>query len=249
MGEEPCVTGKGGSGTVFISGCNLGCHFCQNWDISLGGSGRPVDEQKLVDIFLSLQKAGAENLNLVTGTHATPALALGIINARKKGLVIPTLWNCSAYEKAETLSLLDGLIDIWMPDLKTLDSSVSAQYCNAPDYPEAAEKAILYMLERSELRRNKKGVILSGVIIRHLALPGHMDASREVLQWFAKHCRGRAMLSLLTQYTPTRRKGSENCPNRRISGEEERMLRGWIEELGIEDGYFQGVNLRPSGNK
>jgi putative pyruvate formate lyase activating enzyme len=242
-GEEPPITGKGGSGTIFITGCNLGCLFCQNWDISISGRGRSISEKELVETFLNLQKTGAENINLVTPTHAAPALLNGITTARKKGLSIPVLWNSAAYESVETLSMLEGNIDIWLPDLKTLDSSISDKYFNAPDYPETAEKAILYMLKHSELRLNHRGVILSGVVIRHLALPGHLDASREVLQWFAKHARNRALLSLLTQYTPNHRVYSKNCPSRYISREETETLRSWVKEFKIENGFFQGRSL------
>ena len=242
-GEEPPITGKGGSGTLFITGCSLGCLFCQNWDISHAGVGQTCSEQELVNAFLGLQKRGAENINLVTPTHAAPALVRGINSARKKGLTIPVVWNSSAYESNETLSLLDGIIDIWLPDLKTLDSSVSAKYFNAPDYPQAAERAIVHMLEQSQLRYNRKGAMHSGVIIRHLALPGHMDSSREVLQWFARYGRGRALLSLLTQYTPNRRAYSKSCPGRHISIEENETLRRWLEEFQIRDGFFQGRAL------
>jgi putative pyruvate formate lyase activating enzyme len=243
FGEEPPITGRGGSGTIFVTGCNLGCLFCQNWDISISGRGRHVSDKELVDIFLNLQKSGAENINLVTPTHVTPALINGLTAARKKGVSIPALWNSSAYEYVETLSMFEGKIDIWLPDLKTLDASISGKYFNAPDYPEAAEKAILYMLNNSELRLNHRGAILSGVVIRHLALPGHLDASREVLQWFAKHARNRAMLSLLTQYTPNHRVYSQNCPSRHISREETEALRRWVKELKIENGFFQGRKL------
>ena len=243
MGEEPPVTGRRGSGTVFLTGCGLGCLFCQNWDISHAGVGRIYSEKELVDTFLNLQKAGAENINLVTPTHAAPALASCIIAAKKKGLSIPVLWNSSAYENVETLSMLEGLIDIWLPDLKTLDSSISDKYFNAPDYPQAAEKAILYMLKNSELRFNSKGVIQSGVIIRHLALPGHMDSSRQVLQWFAENAKGKAMFSLMTQYRPIQRNISKYCPGRHISHEESADLKKWLEEFQIKDGFFQGRAL------
>ena len=243
MGEEPPVTGRGGSGTIFVTGCSLGCLFCQNWDISHMGVGHVISERELVDNFLYLQKTGAENINLVTPTHAAPVLLSAIKNARKKGLTIPALWNSSAYETIETLELLDGYIDIWLPDLKTLDKTISSEYFNAPDYPQAAEKAILYMLERAELRQNSRGVLLSGVMIRHLVLPGHLEASREVLRWFAEHGQGRALLSLLTQYTPNRRTYSKHCPGRQISSDERDILRKWLGEFRIKDGFFQGRAL------
>ena len=211
--------------------------------ISLLGRGRSISEDDLVVTFLDLQRAGAENINLVTPTHAGPALVSAIKAARKKGLSIPILWNSSAYESEETFTLLEGIIDIWLPDLKTLDSSISALYLNAPDYPQAAEKAILFMLEQSELHFNSKNTIRSGVIIRHLALPGHMEASREVLRWFAQHAKGRAMISLLTQYRPPHRSSSKSSPSRYISKEENEILRKWLDEYDIKDGFFQGRSL------
>jgi putative pyruvate formate lyase activating enzyme len=239
-GEEAPISGRNGSGTVFITGCNLGCLFCQNWDISLLGNGRNIDENGLVRIFLDLQSKRAENINLVTPTHAAPALAAGINAARKKGLNIPLVWNTSAYENIEIYSMFEKPIDIWLPDLKTLDSSIAEKYFNAPDYPQTAHNAILYMIENSKLDIDKfNGKIYSGVIIRHLALPGHLDASREVIQWFAEHANGRAILSLLTQYTPVNRY-SKDCPARRISMDEVNTLGKWLKEFRIDKVFFQG---------
>ncbi|MCL1991897.1 MAG: radical SAM protein [Spirochaetes bacterium] len=252
-GEEPPVSGSGGSGTVFISGCNLGCLFCQNWDISIGGAGYAVSEAELVNTFLVLERTGAENINLVTPTHAAPFLARCIVAARDRGLSLPVLWNSSAYETVETLGMMEGLVDIWMPDLKTLDSTVAFDYFKAADYPAYAERAILYMLEGSQLTYSREGTILSGVIIRHLVLPGHLEASRRVLEWFARHAKGRAVLSLLTQYSPPRRAARNaagiDLPRGRVSREDEVTLAQWLEELKIEDGFFQGrplSSVRPS---
>jgi putative pyruvate formate lyase activating enzyme len=261
-GEEPPITGQGGSGTVFFTGCTLGCSFCQNYQISRAGMGRVVDEAEFTRICLALQERGAENINLVTGSHQAPAIARFLRAARKQGLRIPLLWNSSAYEGPEALSPLEDLIDLYLPDLKTLDAAVSARFFKAPDYPEAAEQAILRMLEyRGELRWEDRGepgaenpgelqgkdqdgpgtgapVLVSGVMIRHLVLPGYLASTRQVLQWFAEHCQGRALLSLMTQYTPVGPDPSKR-PGGYVGQDEYGQILEWLEEYGIEDGFCQ----------
>jgi len=227
-GEEPPLSGKGGSGTVFVSGCNLGCAFCQNWQISRPPRlGRAVSTDEFTALCLELQNRGAENINIVTGSHAVPAIAHYLSTAKAAGLRLPVLWNSSGYESPETLELLDGHIDTWLPDLKTLDSALAARFFNAPDYPTAAAQAILWMM------RNRPG----GVIIRHLILPGYLESTRAVLRWFADNALGKAQLSLMTQYTPMG--GVEHIPGRFLDGREYETVLGWLEELGIEDGFCQ----------
>ena len=230
-GEEPPVTGRGGSGTVFVSGCGLRCAFCQNAQISRGGMGRPVDSGEFAAICLALQNRGAENINIVTGSHAVPAIAEGLRRARGDGLNIPCLWNSSSYEKTETLEALRGLIDMFLPDLKTLDEGIAAKFFNAPDYPLYAEKAILKMMDMAQDKRK--------VIIRHLVLPGFLESTREALRWFAGNARGRASLSLMTQYTPPRPPLAAASPARFLDREEYDTALAWIEEFGIEDGFYQ----------
>jgi putative pyruvate formate lyase activating enzyme len=247
-GEEPPLTGQGGSGAVFVSGCNLGCVFCQNHQITGRGRsgvsalGRTVDTEEFVRICLALRERGAENINIVTGSHAVPALAAGLSAAKDAGLGLPVLWNSSAYEIPETLELLAGLIDVFLPDLKTLDSALAARYFNAPDYPEAACAAIRKMLE---LRRPEPRPPLPPVIIRHLVLPGHLDSTRQVLRWFAEYgaeygARRRALLSLMFQYTPARLpNGGGPEPDRYVSEAEYDTILGWLDDFGIEDGFCQ----------
>jgi putative pyruvate formate lyase activating enzyme len=251
-GEEPPVTGRKGSGTIFVSGCNLRCVFCQNAQISRGGTGRVVDADEFAAICLALQERGAENINIVTGSHSVPALLEGIRRARAASLSIPCLWNSSAYEKPETLELLRGVIDMFLPDLKTLDKNISAAFFNAPDYPRYAEKAIIKMMD---LARDKHKVI-----IRHLVLPGFLESTKEVLRWFAVNARGKAILSLMTQYTPVNgtcdgvhcggedyvsdydgagAAGKKNAPARFLSELEYRKTLAWLEEFDIEDGFYQ----------
>ncbi|MCL1927969.1 MAG: radical SAM protein [Treponema sp.] len=273
-GEEPPISGTGenrkgcgftgGSGTIFISGCNLGCVFCQNWQISLDlpsmsnlktefatqtpgiqppvihdrfRLGKPVETAEFARVCLALQEKGAENINIVTGSHAVPAIVEGITAAKEQGLVIPVLWNSSAYELSETLDLLETVVDVFLPDMKTLDSAIAGQYFNAPDYPVVAAAAIEKMLEMRKIRFDAS-YLVSGVMVRHLVLPGYLEASREVLRWFADHCNGRALLSLMFQYTPITNM-AKNVPDRYITQEEYDTVLGWLGEFNIEDGYCQ----------
>jgi putative pyruvate formate lyase activating enzyme len=233
-GEEPPLSGKGGSGTVFVSGCNLGCAFCQNWQISRSPRlGRVVSADEFTALCLELQNRGAENINIVTGSHAVPAIAHYLSAAKTVGLRLPVLWNSSGYENPETLELLDGHVDTWLPDLKTLDSAIAARFFNAPDYPAATAGAILWMM------RNRPG----SVIIRHLILPGYLDSTRAVLRWFADNTQGGTQLSLMTQYTPiggsTPMSGAKHAPGRFLDKREYETVLDWLEEFGIEDGFCQ----------
>jgi putative pyruvate formate lyase activating enzyme len=240
-GEEPPVTGRGGSGTIFISGCNLGCGFCQNYQISQHGMGRPVGTEEFARICLALRERGAENVNIVTGSHAVPALAAGLDAARRAGLGIPVLWNSSAYESPEALELLRGRIDGWLPDLKTLDSGLAARFFRSPGYPEMAQAAIMKMLDLAAgvPRRESPDPAdsLAGIfIIRHLVLPGFLESTRAVLRWFAEYGAGRARISLMTQYTPV---GNGDIPHRYVEQDEYETVLRWLEEFDIEDGFYQ----------
>ena len=209
FGEEPPVTVHGGSGTIFFTGCNLRCAFCQNYQISQQGMGSAVSTAQFADICLRLQDAGAENINLVTGSHQVPAIAAGLEAARRRGLTIPACWNASGYDSTETLSLLDGLVTVWLPDLKTLSAPLARQLCAAADYPARALAAIEWMMSRNPLRFvpvTRDGVtkdkLVQGVIIRHLFLPGRFAETADVLDWLKHHADGRAIISLMSQYTP-----------------------------------------------
>jgi putative pyruvate formate lyase activating enzyme len=206
--------------------------------------GRVVDTGEFAAICLALRDRGAENINIVTGSHAAPAIAAGISAARDRGLSVPVLWNTSGYEGAASLAVLKDIIDVYLPDLKTLDSRLAGRFFGAPDYPEHAAPAILRMIERRELvYAPGEGVLTSGVMVRHLVLPGFLEATREVLRWFAEHCRGRALLSVMTQYTPVQRgpkdKEGEGSPSRQVSSGEYETVLDWLREFGIEDGFCQ----------
>jgi putative pyruvate formate lyase activating enzyme len=178
---------------------------------------------------LNLEIRGAENINIVTGSHAVPAIVEGIVAAKNKGLQIPVIWNSSAYESQEAFELLADHVDIYLPDLKTLDSQVALKLFDAPDYPEIAAAAILKMMEMSDR-----------VFIRHLILPGYLESTRSVLQWFSQHARGRAILSLMSQYYPAGRNPyAKDMPKRRLTKDEYDTAIGWFEEFGITDGLIQ----------
>lgn len=260
FGEEPFVTVFGGSGTIFLTGCTLACAFCQNYQISQKGYGKEVSKDGFVRICLDLQKAGAENINLVTPSHQIPLLAEYLAAARDCGLAIPICWNSSGYESVESLELLRGLVDIWLPDIKTLNAALSKKLFNAPDYPEAAKAALLWMAEASPLKiveAKKDGEtrekIMSGVIARHLFLPGRFEESADVLDWLKKNLDGRAVISLMSQYTPVpfkedaealqKRLGSLGAiQNRLVSRQEDADLRDLIEAYDFETLFYQELS-------
>jgi putative pyruvate formate lyase activating enzyme len=241
-GEEPPITGKGGSGAIFICGCSLKCAFCQNYQISQGestdtqGIGRTVSPQRFAELCAMLREKGAENINIVTGSHAVPGLIEGFIAMREADIQLPILWNSSGYDSIEALDLLEDYIDIYLPDLKTLDSEISNKFFNAPDYPKVAAAAVLKMIDitgrKFPMNAREK------VIVRHLVLPGYLESTRTVLRWFADNAKDRAMLSLMTQYTPIPNR-KRPIPQRYLSAEEYETVIRWLEEFKIEDGFCQ----------
>lgn len=201
--EEPCISYKNGAGTVFFSGCNLHCCYCQNNVISNELFGRNVTVSRLADIFLSLQDKGADNLDLVTPTHFTPIILRALDKIRHK-LIIPVVWNCGGYELPQTIAMLNGYIDIYLPDMKYFSADVSRRYSNAPDYFYYASESVLAMTEQcGELKYNTEGGMLKGTIIRHLVLPGQRHDSMQILNWIAKNITPeKALVSIMNQFTP-----------------------------------------------
>lgn len=241
FGEEPPITAIGGSGTIFITGCNLACVFCQNYQISQDGMGLQVEPETFSSICLALQKKGAENINIVTGSHHTLPILEGLCLAKKKGLSLPILWNTSSYEKKTEITRLSSQIDIWLPDLKTIDSSVSSLLFNAKDYPQIATDAILSMVESSPLvyEVKNKEKLISGVIVRHLALPNRIKDTENIIKWFSKNLKDRALLSIMTQYTPINRKNTTKAPSRYISSDEDDCLKDLLIKYDVEEGFYQ----------
>jgi putative pyruvate formate lyase activating enzyme len=252
-GEEPPITGLGGSGTVFVTGCTLHCSFCQNHQVSRDGMGAPVDTETFADICLELERRGAENINIVTGSHAVASIAAGLRRAREQGLGIPALWNSSAYETVAAVDAAADQIDVYLPDLKTLDPLVAARFFKAPDYPRVAAAAIRRMAELRPLRfapargpldkeaadESRPSILTSGVIVRHLVLPDHLEDTRNVLRWFSENLAGRGMISLMTQYTPVRSAPDADLPGRFVDEREYESVLEMLEEFDIEDGFYQ----------
>lgn len=263
FGEEPLITVHGGSGTIFLTGCNLRCAFCQNYQISQQGMGAAVSKEEFAEICLRLQEAGAENINLVTGSHHAPAIAEGLYEAKKRGLTLPVCWNSSGYDSVESLKMLEGLVTIWLPDLKTLSSELAKSLCAAADYPEKAKEALLWMIKHNPLKLTgvkkevdgqiiEKDKILQGVIIRHLFLPGKFFETADVLDWLKHNADGKAIISLMSQYTPVPFKDSEeelarrkaslsSIENRLVSESEDRDLRDLIEAYDFDYLFYQDL--------
>jgi putative pyruvate formate lyase activating enzyme len=221
FGEERPLVGRYGSGTIFLGNCNLGCIFCQNYTISHLGEGVEISHEKLADIMLSLQAAGCHNINLVTPTHQAPAIVRALKSASDRGLEIPIVYNCGGYESVDTLKILDGIVDIYMPDFKYADSSHAAKYSNAPDYPETARLAIKEMHRQvGDLVINEMGTAERGLLIRHLVLPADIAGTSEVVKFIAEEISINTYVNIMDQYYPCY-KAYENPPlNRRITGRE-----------------------------
>lgn len=232
--EEPVLSGSRGSGAVFFSGCTLRCVYCQNGIISAGGFGKTVSVPRLRRIFDNLIEQGAHNLDLVTPTHFTP----WILEALRGGVPVPVVWNCGGYESVDTLRSLRGKVDIYLPDLKYCDSDLSARLSAAPDYFAVATAAIEEMFAQTGPCVIENGILRRGVLIRHLALPGHGDDSRRVLDWVSRTFRpGQVLFSLMSQYTPPESARGEL--SRRLRRAEYRALAQYMENCGIEDGFLQ----------
>jgi putative pyruvate formate lyase activating enzyme len=243
FGEEPPLTGRGGSGAIFFTGCTLKCRYCQNDQLSRSGLGAELSPGQLARLMLRLQAEGAENINLVTGSHFVPGILEAAELARARGLSVPLLWNSSGYENRATVQLLAPWIGVWLPDCKTLDPELAGSLLGAPDYPQVAREALSLMVEARPLEWEADR-LRRGVIVRHLVLPGHLRSTHEVLVWFRERLYGRALLSLMVQYTPNPRAPAgaaarQAVPSGRVSTSEYEQVLRLLEELGIEEGFIQ----------
>lgn len=264
MWEEPCISGQNGSGTVFFSGCNLGCVFCQNHNIATGKAGIEISTGRLAEIFLELQEKGANNINLVTAGHFVPQVVEALKQAKQQGLFLPVVYNTSSYEKVETLRLLDGYVDIYLPDLKYVDSTISSRYSHAADYFTYASAAIAEMVQQvgepefvfertadekkkvfhaaEYQERSEAGESLlmkKGVIVRHLVMPGCMEDSKRVISYLLKTYGNQIFISIMNQYTPLPQCREYPELSRRVTEAEYDAVVDYAIELGIENGFIQ----------
>lgn len=240
MWEEPCISGKEGSGAVFFSGCSLGCGFCQNNKISRGQTGKKITVEYLAELFFQLQGQGANNINLVTAGHFLPQVALALENARAHGLKIPVVYNSSGYEKADTLKILEGLVDIYLPDFKYMDSELAGKYSHAPDYPQIAKAALKEMVQQVGTPGfDERGMMKKGVIVRHLLLPGHVKNSREVLKYLYETYGDRIYISIMNQYTPMPAMKDDPKLSRKVTDREYERLLDYALSLGLNNGFIQ----------
>lgn len=239
--EEPCISGKEGSGAVFFSGCPLGCIYCQNQEISRGQAGYEITVDRLADIFLELQNdKKANNINLVTACHYVPQVVLALQKAKKGGLAIPVVYNSSGYEKVETLKMLDGLVDVYLPDFKYWDPELAVRYSRAADYPKTVRAAIAEMVRQTgPCEFDGRGLIRKGVIVRQLLLPGHVKNSKDILGYLYNTYHEDIYISIMSQYTPMPQVKEDPLLGRRVTVREYQRLIDYALELGIENGYTQ----------
>lgn len=237
--EEPVLTGGAGSGAVFFSGCTLGCVFCQNGQISREGFGKELTAKELRRSMERLIEQGAANINLVTATQFLPH----VLEALTPKLPVPVVWNSGGYERVETLKRLEGLVDIYLPDMKYSDPALAARLSHAPDYVETARAAIREMVRQTGPAQVEDGQMTRGVIIRHLLLPGFLDNTLGVLDWVAETFPpGQVLLSLMSQYTPFGKANTMPPLNRKVTEEEAAAALSYLQLLGIRDGFCQELS-------
>lgn len=241
--EEPCVSGEQGSGTVFFSGCPLGCVFCQNHTISAGRFGKEVSTERLAQIFLELQQQGANNINLVTAGHFVPQVIDALDRVRHQ-LHIPVVYNSSGYETVQTLRMLAGYIDVYLPDLKFYSPERSARYCSAPDYFAVASAAVQEMFAQTgPVQLDSRGIIQKGTIVRHMVMPDGVEDSMDILSWIAEHLPlDDILVSVMSQYTPFYKSADYPEINRRLLPQEYERVLDWMECMGIENGFVQELS-------
>lgn len=240
MWEEPCISGDNGSGAVFFGGCNMGCIFCQNAEIRDGKVGKEISAERLSEIFFELRGKGANNINLVTPTHFVPHIVKALDIAREKGLDLPIVYNTSGYEKVETLKLLEGYVDIYLPDFKYYSSETASKYSNAPNYREYAKGAIAEMFRQvGKPQFFKNGIMKKGVIVRHLLLPHHLEESKEIVKYLYNTYKDDIFISLMNQYTPMPQVANHKILKERVSEEDYNNLINYALDIGVENGFIQ----------
>ena len=222
-GEEDCLRGRHGSGTIFFSLCNLRCVFCQNWDISQQPAGVECTGQRIAELMLALQRQGCHNINFVTPEHVVPQVIEALVEAIPRGLRLPIVYNTSAYDSIDSLKLLDGLVDIYMPDFKFWDSESAERLCKASDYPERARAAVLEMHRQvGALKFGPDGVARRGVLVRHLVMPGQLDQTVAIFEWLAREVSPDTFVNIMPQYRPAHRVGHTDQAGRSMYAEIDR---------------------------
>lgn len=239
--EEPVICGEKGSGAVFFTGCNLKCIFCQNASVATNEVGREVGVERLAQIFMELQEKGAVNINLVTASHYIPQVAQTIILAREMGLKLPVVYNTSSYEKVETLKLLDGLVDIYLPDMKYMDESLAKMYSKAADYPSVAKEAIAEMYRQvgEPVFDGKTGLMQKGMIVRHLVMPQAVKNAKAVLDYLYDTYGDKIFISIMNQYTPMREFRKYPELNRTVTKREYDKVISYALDRGIQNAFIQ----------
>ena len=239
--EEPCISGRNGSGTIFFSNCNLNCIFCQNHDISHGGKGIDVTIERLAEIMLEQQERGANNINLVTPTMYVEQIIKAIDIAKKNGLNIPIVYNTNGYEEVETIKKLNGYIDIYLPDFKYFTNELAIKYSKAPNYFEKVTSALIEMQSQFDEYVFDGEIMKKGMIVRHLVLPNHIQNSKNVLKWIKDNLRKDIYVSVMAQYFPTYKAIGDELIGRKLSFSEYRKIEQYFYSLDIENGYIQDL--------
>lgn len=240
MWEEPCISGEKGSGAVFFSGCGLRCCFCQNREIAIGDCGLEITVERLADIFMELQAQGAANINLVTAAHYVPQIIEALNMAKEKGFCLPVVYNSSGYECVETLQMLEGYVDVYLPDFKYMEENLAKQYSKAENYPETVKQTIAEMVRQTgDCQFGEDGYIKKGTIVRHLILPGHTKNSMKVLEYLCETYGNHIYISIMNQYTPIYEQEQYKELNRKVTRREYEKVLDYAMELGIENAYIQ----------
>lgn len=240
--EEPCISGENGSGTIFFSNCNLNCIYCQNYEISQQGKGKIISIEHLAEIFVNQQKKNVNNINLVTPTMYVPQIIEAIKIARNNGLNIPIIYNSNGYENVETIKMLEGYIDIYLPDLKYYSNKISKKYSNIDNYFEIAINAIKEMQKQvGNPVFDNNGIIKKGVIIRHLILPNHLLNTKNILKYIKENFNEDTYISLMAQYFPTYKAKEDKFINRKLTKKEYKEIESYLYSLDIKNGYIQDL--------
>ena len=238
--EEPCISGENGSGTVFFSNCNLSCEFCQNYEISQKGIGKEISIERLAEIFLEQQEKGVNNINLVSPTSYAVQIIEAIKIAKNKGLYLPIIYNTNGYENVETIKMLNGYIDVYLPDLKYAEENLARKYSKIENYFNIATSAIKEMYSQVGTNEyDENGIIKKGIIIRHLILPNHTENSKKVLKWIKENMPEDITVSVMAQYFPTYKAKNIDDINRTITKHEYQKIENYLYMLNIKNGYIQ----------